>query len=102
MDTGQHGDEASKDTRSGAAPGDADGRPESRGEAKGEAKGELKADKAKSVAKAPARKKPSSGSSRSGGVLPKVASEDDPRSWGDRDGYDHDAWLKEQRPPHWG
>ncbi|WP_425452084.1 hypothetical protein [Arthrobacter silvisoli] len=36
------------------------------------------------------------------GVLPKVASEDEPRSWGDDGGYDHDAWLKEQRPPHWG
>lgn len=36
------------------------------------------------------------------GILPKVASEDEPRSWGDESGYDHDAWLKEQRPPHWG
>ena len=34
-------------------------------------------------------------------VLPKKASEDDPRGWGDRD-EDHDAWLKEQTPPHWG
>ncbi|MDQ0031055.1 hypothetical protein [Arthrobacter bambusae] len=36
------------------------------------------------------------------GILPKRASEDDPRRWGDESGYDHDAWLKEQRPPHWG
>jgi hypothetical protein len=36
------------------------------------------------------------------GLLPKVASEDEPRSWGDDGGYDHDSWLKEQRPPHWG
>lgn len=36
------------------------------------------------------------------GIVPKVASEDEPRSWGDDGGYDHDAWLKEQRPPHWG
>lgn len=36
------------------------------------------------------------------GILPKKASEDDPRQWGDEPGYDHDAWLKEQRPPHWG
>jgi len=36
------------------------------------------------------------------GILPKVASEDEPRNWGDDGGYDHDAWLKEQRPPHWG
>jgi hypothetical protein len=36
------------------------------------------------------------------GILPKKASEDDPRRWGDEPGYDHDAWLKEQRPPHWG
>lgn len=35
------------------------------------------------------------------GVLPKTAAEDDPRAWGDRDD-DHDAWLKEQKPPHWG
>lgn len=35
-------------------------------------------------------------------ILPKKASEDDPRRWGDEPGYDHDAWLKEQRPPHWG
>lgn len=36
------------------------------------------------------------------GILPKKASEDDPRRWGDESSYDHDAWLKEQRPPHWG
>jgi hypothetical protein len=35
------------------------------------------------------------------GLLPKTASEDDPRAWGDRDD-DHDDWLKEQKPPHWG
>ncbi|WP_422390317.1 DUF4011 domain-containing protein [Arthrobacter sp. N1] len=34
-------------------------------------------------------------------VLPKLAAEDDARSWGDAEG-DHDEWLKEQRPPHWG
>ena len=39
----------------------------------------------------------------SGGLLPTMAAEDDPRRWGDQPGnYDHDAWLKEQRPPHWG
>jgi hypothetical protein len=38
-----------------------------------------------------------------GGVLPNKAAEDDPRRWGDqRDNYDHDAWLQEQKPPHWG
>ncbi|UVJ38479.1 DUF4011 domain-containing protein [Arthrobacter sp. CJ23] len=36
------------------------------------------------------------------GVLPNKASEDDPSRWGDNAGYDHDAWLKEQKPPHWG
>lgn len=36
-----------------------------------------------------------------GAVLPTKAAEDDARSWGDRDD-DHDAWLKEQKPPHWG
>jgi hypothetical protein len=35
-------------------------------------------------------------------LLPKVAGEDDPRSWGDAGQRDHDEWLKEQRPPHWG
>jgi hypothetical protein len=36
-------------------------------------------------------------------VLPNKAAEDDPRRWGDqRDNYDHDAWLQEQKPPHWG
>ena len=34
-------------------------------------------------------------------VLPSKAAEDDARSWGDRED-DHDAWLKEQKPPHWG
>ena len=39
----------------------------------------------------------------SGGVLPNKAAEDDPRRWGDQpDNYDHDAWLQEQKPPHWG
>jgi hypothetical protein len=37
------------------------------------------------------------------GVLPNKAAEDDPRRWGDRsDSYDHDSWLQEQKPPHWG
>jgi len=35
------------------------------------------------------------------GILPAKAAEDDPRRWGDADD-DHDAWLKEQKPPHWG
>jgi len=34
-------------------------------------------------------------------VIPTTAGEDDPRSWGDTPD-DHDAWLREQRPPHWG
>ena len=37
------------------------------------------------------------------GVLPNKAAEDDPRRWGDQPGgYDHDSWLQEQKPPHWG
>jgi hypothetical protein len=37
------------------------------------------------------------------GVLPNKAAEDDPRRWGDEPGsYDHDSWLEEQKPPHWG
>lgn len=34
-------------------------------------------------------------------ILPSKAAEDDARSWGDREN-DHDTWLKEQKPPHWG
>jgi len=33
-------------------------------------------------------------------AIPAKAAEDDPRSWGERE-PDRDAWLKEQRPPHW-
>jgi len=36
------------------------------------------------------------------GILPKKAAEDDPRRWGDAPDDDHDEWLKEQKPPHWG
>ena len=37
------------------------------------------------------------------GVLPNKASEDDPKRWGDHAAdFDHDAWLQEQKPPHWG
>jgi len=38
----------------------------------------------------------------SSGILPTKAAEDDPRRWGDDSGYDHEQWLKEQKPPHWG
>ncbi|EMY35456.1 hypothetical protein D477_004047 [Arthrobacter crystallopoietes BAB-32] len=34
-------------------------------------------------------------------AIPTKAAEDEPRSWGEQDA-DRDAWLKEQRPPHWG
>lgn len=44
-----------------------------------------------------------SGATVPAGVLPNKAAEDDPRRWGDQPGsYDHDAWLQEQKPPHWG
>jgi len=36
------------------------------------------------------------------GILPNKAAEDDPRRWGDGSDNDHDAWLKENKPPHWG
>ena len=40
---------------------------------------------------------------KTAGVVPNKASEDDPRAWGDSGAdHDHDAWLKEQKPPHWG
>ncbi len=35
------------------------------------------------------------------GSLPRTAAEDDPRAWGDAP-EDTSAWLREQRPPHWG
>ncbi|MCW1250096.1 DUF4011 domain-containing protein [Acaricomes phytoseiuli] len=36
-------------------------------------------------------------------VIPRRAGEDEPRGWGDQEGREdsHDAWLREQRPPHW-
>jgi hypothetical protein len=45
---------------------------------------------------------PNSSALPAGPVVPNKASEDDPRAWGDREDDDHDAWLKEQKPPHWG
>ena len=36
------------------------------------------------------------------GILPNKAAEDDPRRWGDGPDDDHDAWLRDQKPPHWG
>ncbi len=48
--------------------------------------------------------RPAAGSARTDDpspVLPVTAGEDEPRSWGDTED-DHDAWLREQRPPHWG
>ena len=47
--------------------------------------------------------KPAAPVSVPAGVLPNKAAEDDPRRWGDEPGgYDHDSWLQEQKPPHWG
>lgn len=59
------------------------------------------------AASAPRAKSPdpakTPGPLKSGGVVPNKASEDDPRAWGDAESdNDHDAWLKEQKPPHWG
>ncbi len=45
---------------------------------------------------------PDAAQTQSAGILPDKASEDDPRRWGDAPDGDHDAWLKEQKPPHWG
>jgi hypothetical protein len=45
---------------------------------------------------------PDSVAAGAAGILPNKASEDDPRRWGDGPDNDHDAWLKEQKPPHWG
>lgn len=46
--------------------------------------------------------KPSEPSKEGAPVLPQRAAEDEPRSWGERENQDHDEWLREQRPPHWG
>jgi hypothetical protein len=59
------------------------------------------------AASAPPAKTPdpakTAGPLKSGGVVPNKAAEDDPRAWGDAESdNDHDAWLKEQKPPHWG
>lgn len=35
-------------------------------------------------------------------VLPDKAAEDDPQRWADAPESNHDEWLREQRPPHWG
>jgi hypothetical protein len=51
----------------------------------------------------PAKGRRATGGQQRTGVVPTRAAEDDPRSWGDAEsGNDHDAWLKEQKPPHWG
>ncbi|GAC1598854.1 MAG: hypothetical protein NVS3B6_07580 [Pseudarthrobacter sp.] len=42
------------------------------------------------------------GQTGTAGILPNKAAEDDPRNWGDGPDDDHDAWLKENKPPHWG
>lgn len=53
--------------------------------------------------KTPGPVKKASGPVKPAGVVPNKASEDDPQAWGDSGSdNDHDAWLKEQRPPHWG
>ena len=83
----RHGSEQNRGTGNDQGTGEVQERPEEVQESAEE----------RSAPKPAARRKPASG-----GILPKVASEDEPGSWGDRGGYDHDAWLKEQRPPHWG
>lgn len=37
-----------------------------------------------------------------GPAVPNKATEDQDSSWGGHDGTDHDQWLREQKPPHWG
>jgi hypothetical protein len=48
---------------------------------------------------APAPEAPEAGTAA---ILPNKAAEDDPRTWGDGTDADHDEWLKENKPPHWG
>lgn len=55
------------------------------------------------VVSAPPRTDPSTGS----GTVAQTADDTDggERGWGrssDEPVHDHDAWLQEQRPPHWG
>lgn len=63
---------------------------------------ERKDEKPAAPAKTAKRRRATGGQQRTG-VVPTRSAEDDPRSWGDAEsGNDHDAWLKEQKPPHWG
>ncbi|NYE95180.1 hypothetical protein FHU41_001401 [Psychromicrobium silvestre] len=57
-----------------------------------------KADGQKADEKAPERSK----LSPEPPVLPLRAAEDEAQSWGERGNSDHDEWLREQKPPHWG
>ncbi|HEY3576161.1 MAG TPA: hypothetical protein VGK98_20320 [Arthrobacter sp.] len=64
---------------------------------------ERKDEKSAAPAKPAKGRRATGGGQQRTGVVPTRAAEDDPRSWGDAEsGNDHDAWLKEQKPPHWG
>ena len=64
---------------------------------------ERKDEKPAAPAKPAKGRRATGGGQQRTGVVPARAAEDDPRSWGDAEsGNDHDAWLKEQKPPHWG
>jgi hypothetical protein len=91
--TGARAAEANGD--SGSAAGEpAAGEPVA-GQPAGEARDQATAKEKSRRAAAPA--------TAAGAVLPNKAAEDDPRHWGDQpENYDHDAWLQEQKPPHWG
>ncbi len=67
------------------------------------ANGEIQDEPAQETPQAEEPTRPVSGAAVPVGVLPNKAAEDDPRRWGDQpNSYDHDAWLQEQKPPHWG
>ncbi|MFE4834368.1 hypothetical protein ACFRAU_06770 [Arthrobacter sp. NPDC056691] len=80
-----------------------DGGAEREDGAEREAEAERKNVQAAAPGKSAKGRRAKAGGQERTGVVPKTAAEDDPRTWGDAEsGNDHDAWLKEQRPPHWG
>jgi hypothetical protein len=97
--------EASKEDaqRTDEAPGKSDAQNDGAAPATGQARN---ADAAPATGNVPATDEASRTATPTSvppGVLPNKAAEDDPKVWGDEPGgYDHDSWLQEQKPPHWG
>jgi hypothetical protein len=90
-------DQGSKEAGGMSADGDTQNHSESQND-RGQTSGEGRDGSGDS-----ATQQPAPAAAAPAGVLPNKAAEDDPRRWGDEPaGYDHDSWLEEQKPPHWG